>query len=101
MQRGVTVTFENVEWTYENADGSDWGWAGLVIYQPSASDVALGGDLSKVKTWKFIFKNCRYNGQKVLANGFGTHSQVVYFYNIGNSGTIIDPAANGVQMIFE
>ena len=82
---GVTVNFENVSWTYENTpnkDAADWGWAGLIIYQPATTDVALGGDLSKVQTWTFNFKNCKYNGVKVTENNFGEKNQVFYLYNI-------------------
>ena len=96
----VTVVFENVDWTYENGlTKNDWSWAGLVIFQPSAQDVALNGDLSKIATWTFKFKNCRYNGVKVTENNFGEHNQVAYFYNINKSGEVTAP--EGVTMIFE
>lgn len=88
----VTINFENVEWTYENAAASDWGWAGLMIFQPSSSDVALSGDTSKIATWTVNVKDCKYNGEKVVANNFGEHNQVVYLYNINNSGAITDAA---------
>lgn len=100
---GVTVNFENVAWTYENTpnkEAADWGWAGLVIYQPASSDVALGGDLSKVQTWTFNFKNCKYNGVKVDANNFGEHNQVFYLYNVGNDGSIKDADAQGMNITF-
>ena len=84
-----------------NKDAADWGWAGLIIYQPASSDVALGGDLSKVKTWTFNFKNCKYNGVKVTENNFGEKNQVFYLYNIGNTGAITDPVANGLTLDFE
>jgi hypothetical protein len=73
----------------------------LIIYQPAGADVALGGDLSKVQTWKFNFKNCKYNGVKVTANNFGEKNQVFYLYNIGGSGAITDPVANGITLNFE
>ena len=101
---GVTVNFENVAWTYENTpnkDAADWGWAGLIIYQPASADVALGGDLSKIQTWNFNFKNCKYNGVKVTANNFGEKNQVFYLYNIGGDGSIKDPVANGLTLNFE
>ena len=101
---GVTVNFENVSWTYENTpnkDAADWGWAGLIIYQPASADVALNGDLTKIKTWTFNFKNCKYNGVKVTANNFGEKNQVFYLYNIGGDGSIKDPAANGLALNFE
>ena len=101
---GVTVNFENVAWTYENTpniESADWGWAGLIIYQPASSDVALNGDLSKIQTWSFNFKNCKYNGVKVTANNFGEKNQVFYLYNIGGGGAIADPVANGLTLNFE
>ena len=100
---GVTVNFENVAWTYENTpnkDAADWSWAGLIIYQPASSDVALSGDLSKLQTWTFNFKNCKYNGTKVTANNFGEKNQVFYLYNIGGSGNVTDPTANSITLNF-
>jgi len=100
---GVTVNFENVSWTYENTpnkEAADWGWAGLIIYQPATTDIALGGDLSNVKTWTFNFKNCKYNGVKVTENNFGEKNQVFYLYNIGKTGTITDPVVNGLTLNF-
>ena len=100
---GVTVNFENVAWTYENTpniESADFGWAGLIIYQPAGGDVALSGDLSKVQTWTFNFKNCKYNGTKVTANNFGEKNQVFYLYNVGNTGAIADPVANGLTLNF-
>lgn len=101
---GVTVNFENIEWTYENTpnkDAADWSWAGMIIYQPASSDVALGGDLSKLQTWNFNFKNCKYNGAKVNANNFGEKNQVFYLYNIGGSGNVSNPVAEGFTLNFE
>jgi len=87
---GVTVNFENVEWTYENAPVSDWAWAGLIIYQPSATDAALNGDTSKLATWKFNFKNCKYNGEAVNSVNYGEHSQVMYGYGINHDNNVSD-----------
>lgn len=88
----VKVVFENVDWTYENGVSfNDWSWAGLAIYQPSAGDSALSGDLSKISTWEFVFKNCRYNGVKVTENNFGQHNQVLYFYNVNKTGKVSEP----------
>ena len=101
---GVTVNFENVAWTYENTpniESADFGWAGLIIYQPASSDVALGGDLSKVQTWTFNFINCKYNGVKVNDNNFGNHNQVFYMYNIGNDGLVKNPVAEGLNISFK
>lgn len=97
---GVTVNFENVDWTYENAEGSDWSWAGLIIYQPSSSDTALTGGTTAIETWHFNFKNCRYNGEKVTENNFGEHNQVAYLYNINKSGEVSD-ASTVITMSFE
>lgn len=97
---GVTLNFENITWTYENAEKSDPSWAGLMIFQPSNSDVALNGDTSKIATWKINVKDCVYNGVKVNANNFGFINQVAYLYNIGGTGNITD--ASGVMtMTFE
>ena len=91
---GVTINFENIEWTYENsADKSDVSWAGLLIYQPSSSDAALTGDTSKIGTWKINVKDCIYNGVKVNTNNFGFINQVAYLYNIGGSGSVSDAAS--------
>lgn len=101
---GVTVNFENVEWTYENTpniESADFGWAGLIIYQPYSTDAALGGDLSNIQTWNFNFKNCKYNGVKVTANNFGEKNQVFYLYDINKTGGITDPVANGLTLNFE
>ena len=96
----VTVTFENCDWTYENGVSfNDWSWAGLVIYQPASADIALNGDLSKIQTWTFVFKNCRYNGEKVTENNFGEHNQVLYLYNVGRNNKVDDP--NGLNIVFE
>ena len=102
---GVTVNFENIEWNYENGlSFNDWRWAGLIIYQPysadSGTDSGLSGDLAAMKTWKFNFKNCKYNGVKVNANNFGQHNQVFYLYCVGTSGSIKDASAEGLVLNF-
>ena len=98
---GVTVNFENIEWTYENGLSSDdWSWAGLIIYQPYSTDSGLGGDLSAMETWTFNFKNCKYNGVKVTSNNFGERNQVFYLYNVGNDGSIKNPVTNGLTLNF-
>ena len=98
---GITVNFENIEWTYENTlTQNDWRWAGLVIYQPSSGDAGLSGDLTAMKTWKFNFINCKYNGVKVTENNFGEHNQVFYLYNVGNTRAITDPVENGLKLNF-
>jgi len=97
---GVTINFENVTWTYENAEKSDIKWAGLMIFQPASNDVALNGDTSKIATWTINVKDCVYNGVKVNANNFGKINQVAYLYNVGNTGAVTD-AANVITMNFE
>ena len=100
---GVTVNFENVEWSYEdtpNIESADFGWAGLIIYQPAYGDVAKNGDLSKVQTWTFNFKNCKYNGVKVTENNFGEHNQVFYLHLVGGV-KFKDPVAEGLTLNFE
>lgn len=98
---GVTVNFENIEWNYENGlSFNDWSWAGLIIYQPYSTDSGLSGDLTAMKTWKFNFKNCKYNGVKVNANNFGQHNQVFYLYSVGTSGSIKDASAEGLVLNF-
>ncbi len=98
---GVTINFENIEWTYENSlTTKDWRWAGLIIYQPYSTDSGLSNDLIVMKTWKFNFKNCKYNGKKVTENNFGQHNQVFYLYNVGNDGSIKDASANGFTLNF-
>ena len=98
---GVTVNFENIEWNYENGlSFNDWRWAGLIIYQPYSTDSGLSGDLTAMKTWKFSFKNCKYNGIKVNANNFGQHNQVFYLYCVGTSGSIKDASAEGLVLNF-
>jgi hypothetical protein len=96
---GVTINFENITWTYENAEKSDIKWAGLMIFQPASNDVASSGDTSKIATWTINVKDCVYNGVKVNANNFGKINQVVYLYNIGGTGAITD-AANVMTINF-
>ena len=93
--KNVTITFENVDWTYENVEYTpeDAMWAGLMIYQPYGSDSAFTGDTSNVGTWTINVKNCRYNGEPVTENFFGTIRQAVYQYNINNNGICQAPVA--------
>ena len=93
---GVTVEFENIEWTYENTpnkNSADWSYGGLIIYQPFSTDNGINGDLLTMETWTFKFKNCKYNGVKVTSNNFGEHNQVFYLYNVGNDGSVKDADA--------
>ena len=93
----VTITFENVDWNYENKSysASDAKWAGLLIYQPYGTDVAYNADYSKTQTWTINIKNCRYNGKHVTENSFGTIEQVIYQYNINGSNACEAPDAFG------
>lgn len=104
--QNVTVEFENIDWTYENTPNiasADWGWAGLIIYQPFSTDAGAAGDLTAMQTWNFKFKNCRYNGVKVTENNFGNenHNQVFYLYNVTGLSTLADPTENGFHLTFE
>ena len=90
---GVTINFENIEWTYENADKTDISCAGLMIFQPANADVALGGDTSKIATWTINVKDCIYNGVKVNSNNFGKINQVAYLYNVGGTGAVTDASS--------
>ena len=75
--KNVTITFENVDWNYENKpySESDAEYAGLMIYQPYGYDSAFTGDTSNIQTWTINVKNCRYNGEYVMGNNFGTIKQ--------------------------
>lgn len=99
--KNVTVHFKNVEWNYENTPNSetaDWGWAGLIIFQPYAANEGLEG----LKTWKFVFENCKYNGVKVNANNTGEHNQVIYFYNLDGTGSLVGPeSVEGLSIEFK
>ena len=99
----VNIMFENIDWTYENEDTtnvSNNAWAGLVIIQPFGADIAHTGDLSKYQTWTMTFKNCRYNGELVDSNNFGTIKQVAYFYDVNKTGGITNPEGT-INLIFE
>lgn len=91
----VTVTFKNVDWTYENADKpeTDYEWAGLICFQPwpSTDDSAYHStNLDAVKTWKFVFDNCKYNGNKITANTFKSLQQVIYGYSFTSPDQVDD-----------
>ena len=86
--KNVTITFENIDWTYENAakPASDIEWAGLLIYQPYSTDVASMGDTSNTLTWTINIKDCRYNGELITENELGTIKQAVYQYMVNSQG---------------
>lgn len=87
---GVTINFENITWTYENAPHTDVAYAGLMIFQ-AYRDSAVSGDTSKIATWTINVKDCVYNGVKVNGNNFGLINQVAYLYGIGGSSSTVDP----------
>ena len=93
----VTITFENVDWNYENKayTPADVVWAGLLIYQPYGTDVAHSGDYTKVQTWTVNVKNCRYNGELITENFVGTIKQAVYQYDVNGSGAAEDLSVFG------
>ena len=86
----VTVTFENVDWDYAQYNGTDYSYAGLVMYQAYGADAAYSKATTPsddhIKTWNFVFKNCKYNGTKVTDNGYGTQAQVIYGYDVMTNG---------------
>ena len=89
--KNVTITFKNIDWTYETKEYTeeDKQYAGLIIFQPWPSDADSAyksKDLTSIKTWKFIFDNCRYNGQKITENIFGNISQAIYGYTLDAEG---------------
>lgn len=95
----IVITFQNVKWTYENVKGltdDNFAEAGLMLYQPAGKDNALvGEDLTALNTWKVVIDNCYYNGEKVTANNFGSHNQVLYTFNVGNTKEHGDPIEKG------
>lgn len=89
--KNVTITFKNIDWTYETAGYTeeDKQYAGLILFQPWPSDADSAyksKDLTSIKTWKFIFDNCKYNGQKITENIFGSISQAIYGYTLDAEG---------------
>ena len=100
--KNVTITFQNIDWTYENKPytDADKAWAGLLIYQPYGSDDAYNADFTSTQTWTINVKNCRYNGEPVTENFIGTIKQSVYQYDVNKSGATEAPGAFG-SVIFE
>ena len=98
---GVTVNFENIDWKYENSPSDPLAKYGtLIVYQPQHEDVTISGDLTKLSTWTFNFKNCRYNGIKIRENFFGQINQALFLFNIGGIAQITNPQGI-VTMNFE
>lgn len=101
----VTVNMENVNWNYEpegegNRSTPNFDYAGLIIYQPFGSDEGITEEgLDAMKTWKFNFKNCKYNGVVVVDNNMGEHNQVMYCYGVGGN-KVKDPVELGLNLNF-
>ena len=90
--KNITINFENVEWTYENAGKTDFRYAGLLLYQPANTDAMLESPANSeaLSTMRINFKNCKYNGELVSSVNLGEHNQVAYIYNAGNAKQIED-----------
>lgn len=103
--KNVTITFENVEWSYEEKGytPSDYEWAGLLIYQPYSTDdgydTGVAMEYKAVHTWTINVKNCRYNGEPIEDNLVGTIKQAVYQYDVNKSGASEAPTAFGSVVI--
>lgn len=97
----VTVTFKNVNWTYENKaiEEADLIWAALILIQPFGTDKAHAGNLDCYKTWKFVFDNCKYNGEKVTSLNYGKSNNVIVGYNFNNDGETVDVRTLGITNI--
>lgn len=105
--KNVSIRFSNVRWTYEPTGGSeeDFQWAGLLLYQAASSKenayISEEDAYVELRTWSFVFEDCYYNGEKVTGNNFGEHNQVMIMYNMGKSGVVADPVADGnLHLIF-
>lgn len=87
----VTVKFKNIKWTYEDSTSKNTPeWAGIVLYQGCGTDVTTAdGDFSKLKTWKFIFEDCYYNGEKVTENKEGLNHLIIFY--VDKNKEFIDP----------
>lgn len=103
--KNVTITFENVEWSYEEKGytPSDYEWAGLLIYQPYSTDdgydTGVAMEDKSVHTWTINVKNCRYNGEPITDNLVGDIKQAVYQYDVNKSGASEAPTAFGSVVV--
>jgi len=103
--KNVTITFENIDWTYENKPytDADKAWAGLLIYQPYSTDdgcdAGIAMEKKAVHTWTINVKNCRYNGEPIADNFVGTIKQAVYQYDVNKSGATEAPNAFGSVIV--
>lgn len=97
----VTVTFKNINWTYENKaiEDADLIWASLILIQPFGKDNAHTGNLDYYKTWKFVFDNCKYNGEKVTSLNYGKPNNVIVGYDFNHDGETVDVRTLGITNI--
>lgn len=78
--KNVSIKLSNIDWTYP--EGASQECLGLVLFQPSGTAPELKGDLSYLKTWKFEFTNCRYNGELITTNEFANPRCLLLGYNV-------------------
>ena len=97
----VTVTFKNVNWTYENKaiEEADLIWAALILIQPFGKDNAHAGNLDCYKTWKFVFDNCKYNGEKVTSLNYSKSNNVIVGYDFNHDNETVDVRTLGITNI--
>lgn len=101
----VTVTFKNVNWTFENKpmEEADLIWTSLILIQPFGNskntDKAYAGNFDYYKTWKFVFDNCKYNGEKVTSLNYGQHNNVIVGYDFNHDGKTVDVRTLGITNI--
>lgn len=101
----VTVTLKNVNWTFENKpmEEADLIWTALILIQPfensKNTDKAYAGNFDCYKTWKFVFDNCKYNGEKVAALNYGEHNNVIVGYDFNHDGKTVDVRTLGITNI--
>lgn len=97
----VTVTLKNVNWTFENKpmEEADLIWTALILIQPFGADKAHAENFDCYKTWKFVFDNCKYNGEKVTSLNYGQHNNVIVGYDFNHDGKTVDVRTLGIEDI--
>ncbi|MCQ2585003.1 MAG: fibronectin type III domain-containing protein [Treponema sp.] len=87
--KNVTVTFENIDWKYdESVEGAE-DWATIVFYQSTSTTVpTVKEEIEALKTWNFNFENCRYNGQLVTEAEASGFKKLMLLYVITTKGRI-------------
>ncbi|MCQ2596831.1 MAG: fibronectin type III domain-containing protein [Treponema sp.] len=71
----VTVKFENIDWKYDETNAGNGEWAAVVLYQSTSNSIAgIHKEIEALKTWNFVFENCRYNGEVISENPFSMNS---------------------------